>query len=314
VGGMMLHKQYVTPFYPMNALGKLTETEQYRSYISMDPILRTVVKPTPDLVELDSTISGMDYRLCSSLEDLEAKLTQRGAGGAPVFAYTQPQDIHISIINREKNTVVDGGSYGGFYAPYASRVHRLDGCFGTFIDYLKARGLYDNSIVALTSDHGDSLGEDGRWGHAYALVPEVVRIPLIVHLPKQLQGMYSDPKAVAFQSDVTPSLYYLLGHKPTLKEEFYGRPLFTQDAAEQTGWRKDTYLIAASYAAVYAILSDSGKSLFVFDAVNYKDTYFGMSDAGAQSGMMSATRRAEYAELIRKRIEDISKFYRFTVK
>ncbi|HEY1338877.1 MAG TPA: sulfatase-like hydrolase/transferase [Bryobacteraceae bacterium] len=314
VGGMTLHQQYVTPFYPMNALEKLIEAEQYQPYISMDSILRTVVKPTPNLVELDSTTSGMDYRLCSSLQDLESKLSQRAPGGPPIFSYSQPQDIHISVINREKSSVVDGGSYSGFYPPYASRVHRLDGCFGTFIDFLKARGLYDDSFVILTADHGDSLGEEGRWGHAYALVPEVVRIPLIVHVPKQYQSMYYDPKAVAFQSDVTPSLYYVLGHKPTLKMDFYGRPLFTADSSEQNAWRKDTYLIAASYAAVYATLADAGKSLYVFDAVNYKDTYFEIADGPSSGGMMSSTKRTEYADLIRKRIEEISKFYKFTPK
>src|SRR5262249_32258016 len=187
VGGMLLHKQYVTPFYPMNALTKLVEAEQYQSYVSVDPILRVIVKSTPNLVELDVNRSNMEYRLCSSLEDLEGKLEGR-APGKPVFAYTQPQDIHISVINREKNSVIDGGQYGGFYAPYPSRVRRMDGCFGNFVRFLKARGMFENSIIALTADHGDSLGEEGRWGHAYALVPEVVRVPLIVHVPKAYQA------------------------------------------------------------------------------------------------------------------------------
>ena len=32
-------------------------------------------------------------------------------------------------------------------------------------------GDYERSIIVLTSDHGDSLGEDGRWGHAYTVFP-----------------------------------------------------------------------------------------------------------------------------------------------
>jgi len=311
VGGMTLHKQYVTPFYPMNALQKLTEAEQYQSYVSMDPILRTVVKPTPALVELDATRSGMDYRLCSSLDDLESKLDQRGAASAPAFAYTQPQDIHISVINREKNSVVDNGSYAGFYPPYASRVHRMDACFGNFIQFLKARGLWDNSVVVLTADHGDSLGEDGRWGHAYTLVPEVVRIPFLVHLPSRFRSLYNDPNAVAFQSDITPSLYYLLGHKPTLKADFYGRPLFTETPTEQQAARRESYLVAASYAAVYGILADNGRSLSVFDAVNYKDTYYELGDGAARSGMMSESQKSDGEELIRKRIGAINDFYKF---
>ena len=312
VGGMVLHKQYVTPFYPMNALSKLLAAEQYQTYVSMDPILRTIVKPQPDMIELDADKSNMDYRMCSSLEDLESKLDHRPAG-RPLFAYTQSQDIHISVINREKNSVIDNGPYSGFYAPYASRLRRVDGCFGRFEQYLKAQGLFDDSVIVLTADHGDSLGEDGRWGHAYTLTPEVIRVPLLVHLPKSFQHLYSVPNSVAFQSDITPSLYYLLGHKPTMKEPFYGRPLFTESSAEQKSAMYDHYVIAASYAAVWGVLGDNGKSLFISDAVNYKDAMFRIGDNGASSaGFVGTSQKSAAEDLIREGISDIAKYYKFT--
>jgi hypothetical protein len=311
VGGMMLHKQYVTPFYPMNALAKLVEAENYQSYLSMDPILRTIVKPQPDMVELDADKSNMDYRMCSSLEDLEGKLDHRPAG-RPVFAYTQSQDIHISVINREMNSVIDNRSYRGFYAPYASRLRRIDDCFGRFEQFLKSRGLFDDSLIVLTADHGDSLGEEGRWGHAYTLVPEVVRVPLIVHLPKAFQKLYSAPNSVAFQSDITPSLYYMLGHKPTLKEPFYGRTLFTESLDEQKPAMQDSYIIAASYAAVWGVLGDNGRSLYVADAVNYKDSIFSISESGASgAGYLGSSQKTAAEDLIRKGIEGINSFYKF---
>lgn len=312
VGGMMLHKQYVTPFYPMNALAKLLEAENYQSYISMDPILRVIVKPQPDMVELDADKAAMDYRMCASLADLESKLDHRPPG-RPVFAYTQSQDIHISVINREKNSVVDNRPYPGFYAPYASRLRRIDACFGRFEEFLKSRGLFDDSLIVLTSDHGDSLGEEGRWGHAYTLVPEVVRVPLVVHLPKAFQSLYSAPNSVAFQSDVTPSLYYMLGHKPTMKEPFYGRPLFTESPAEQKAMMQDAYVLAASYAAVWGVLSDNGRSLYVADAVNYKDSIFTISDSGASSaGYLGSSQKSAAEDAISKGIAGINAFYKFT--
>jgi len=312
VGGMLLHKQYVTPFFPMNALAKLLEAERYQTYISMDPILRVIVKPQPDLIELDADKSNMDYRMCASLEDLESKLDHRPAG-RPLFAYTQSQDIHISVINREKNSVIDNRPYAGFYAPYASRLRRVDACVGSFEQFLKSRGLFDDSLIVVTADHGDSLGEEGRWGHAYTLAPEVVRVPLIVHLPRALQNLYSAPNSVVFQSDVTPSLYYLLGHKPTLKEPFYGRPLFTESTAEQKAQVQDSYVIAASYAAVWGVLGDNGKSLYMADAVNYKDSFFHISDSGASSaGFVGSSQKSAAEDTIREGISQINKFYKFT--
>ena len=83
-----------------------------------------------------------------------------------------------SIASRDRKSQVQG-----FYTPYAARLERVDACFGEFIAYLKDAGLYESSIVVLTSDHGDSLGDEGRWGHAYTVFPEVMRVPLIMHVP-----------------------------------------------------------------------------------------------------------------------------------
>ncbi len=46
VGGLVLHKQYVTPYAPMNTLAKLLEHEQYAQWISMDNILDVILPPS----------------------------------------------------------------------------------------------------------------------------------------------------------------------------------------------------------------------------------------------------------------------------
>src|SRR5260370_12998591 len=175
----------------------------------------------------------MDYDLCTSLGELSSRLDARGARPGPVFAYTQPQNLHISVIQREGASAPPGKPYSGFYAPYASRLERMDSCFGKFVRHLKETGRYDRSLIVLTSDHGDSLGEEGRWGHAYTIFPEVVRIPLLIHLPQTARALGSDAGALAFSTDIAPSLYYLLGHRPVLRGELAGRPLFTETEAER---------------------------------------------------------------------------------
>lgn len=312
VGGMLLHKQYVTPFSPMNTLEKLLQAEQYRAFISRDTILQTVVTPWKGMAELDENRATMNYDLCSSLEELEGRLGAGTPASSPVFAYTQPQNIHISVMNREGGKPVSGENYRQFYAPYASRLRRMDGCFGKFIRFLKERGLYDKSILVLTADHGDSLGEEGRWGHAYTIYPEIIRIPLIIHLPPALrQKYYFNPKLVTFSTDITPSLYYLLGHRPVKKHEFLGRPLFTERAEEQGPYRQEHYLIASSYGAVYGILSGDGRQLYVSDAVNYKDYVFDLSGFSSSGAPASTSMKAEYEELIREKLQQLAKFYGF---
>ncbi|MFO0983153.1 MAG: sulfatase-like hydrolase/transferase [Planctomycetota bacterium] len=310
VGGMFPHKQYITPFFPMNALQKLLEAEHYQCFISVDTILRSVVQPSAAIVELDQGVLNKDYDLCRTLGELEQKLAARDPS-RPFFVYTQPQNIHISRITREGSKPIDDLPYPGFYAPYASRLRRMDRAFGEFLAFLEDRGLYDQSIVVFTADHGDSLGEDGRWGHAYTIYPEVVRIPLIVHVPQALRAAHVfDADDLAFSTDLTPSLYYLLGHPPTLDAPMYGRPLFTRTHGERTAREQPAYLLASSYGPVYGILRDHGRALYIVDAVNYKDYDYDLADPRHDRRRdVSAELRAEQVSLIRKRVGEIHELY-----
>jgi len=309
VGGVMIHKQYVTPFAPMNSLQKLVELHGYQAFVTRDSILQTVVTPWPKLKEIDENTETMNLDLCQSLNELASNLGS--AQNGPVFAYTQPQNIHISVISRQGTQAIDSGRYGGFYPPYSSRLHRMDGCFGGFVETLKSRGLYDNSFIVLTADHGDSLGEQGRWGHAYTIFPEILRVPLIIHLPTRWQQKYqSNPDALTFNSDVTPSLYYLLGHRPIQNIEVYGKPLFTENLPELNAYKRDNYLVASSYAAVYGILSDEGRFLYTADAVNLKDSWFDMSESQPSARPVTSTMRVMYEKAIREKIDLVSRQYK----
>lgn len=53
---------------------------------------------------------------------------------------------------------------------------------------LREAGHYDDALVIVTSDHGEELFDHGGFGHAYSLFEEVVRIPLWVKLPGQVEG------------------------------------------------------------------------------------------------------------------------------
>ena len=311
VGGMMLHKQYIMPFAPMNTLKKLVDAENYNALISKDTILQTVLGPSPELGELDADIGTMNYDLCRSLTELSGKLP--AAGSKPLFVYTQPQNIHISVIDREGRSVPAGETYpAGFNPPYASRVAHMDACFGQFITQLKKAGQYDNSIIIVTADHGDSLGERGRWGHAYTLFPEIVRVPLLIHLPASMKSSFvTDPQRIAFLTDITPTLYYLLGEKP-LNDPLFGRPLFTATPEEQNAYARDAYLVVSSYAPVYGVVDRQGKTLYIVDGVNYRDYYYDMDASGhATSKPISDDVRRAYQARIRQLVSQVGRFYHF---
>jgi hypothetical protein len=312
MGGLMLHKQYITPFAPMNALQKLMDAEQYQQFVSKDTILQTVVGPSNAITELDAHIGTMNYEFCATLTELTGKLSARKDDARPVFAYTQPQNIHVSVIDHEGRSVPTGANAPeGFDRAYASRVRRMDGCFGNFIQFLKQSGMYENSIVVLTSDHGDFLGERGQWGHAYSLAPEVTRVPLIVHLPEWMKAqVVVDTNAVAFTTDVTPSLYYLLGQKPVVRNGIYGRPLFSS-GMDRTEAVHDSYLLASSYAPVYGLLLSNGHLLYVADGVNYTDSAYEIGSDGSNAQIaVTPELRKRGQQGISDQVNEVAHFYR----
>src|SRR6201988_4814412 len=105
-------------------------------------------------------------------------------------------------------------------------VHWVDSCLGGFFGYLKQHGLYDDSVIIIASDHGDATGEFGRISHSTSIWPEIMRVPLIIHLPVKLrEHLVHDDGRLSTLTDIAPTLYYLLGHRPIRQNPLYGRPL-----------------------------------------------------------------------------------------
>lgn len=312
-GGAVLHKQYVTPFAPMNALAKLLAHEQYDEWISLDNIADVILPKTAALDALDRGRRVKDFRFCATLDEIRARLAGRGADAPPVFAYSLPQDVHISVIAREGSRSIDAEGYDGFYPPVASRVRRFDSCFGAFVDDLKSRGLFDNSIIVLTSDHGDSLGEEGRMGHAYTLYPEIVRIPLIVHVPAALRARFEwDTARPAYTTDLTPTLFRLLGHQPLSPGDFYGEALAREPGTPQLPPRDR--MIASSYGSVYGAVLRGGAVIYVADAIERRELQF-VIGAGAEAGRrvdVDAATRREATDVIKTAVESLARAYRFS--
>ena len=211
-GAMLIHKEYVTPFAPTNALEKLVAARGYRRLITEDHITDELFTPSAETIGLDHHVPEMLHTFCRTMGELGAHL-EGDSGGAPLFVMTRPLDLHIG--NIASATTPAGEAYPGFYGPYASRVRRIDACFGEFVATLKRAGLYDDSIIVVTSDHGDSLGEGQRWGHGFTAFPEVLRIPLMIHVPADRRARLStDLTRLSFSTDITPTLYTLLGEAP----------------------------------------------------------------------------------------------------
>lgn len=72
-------------------------------------------------------------------------------------------------------------------ALYDGALHYLDDRIGELIRFVEAQGMLDDTVLVVTSDHGDSLGEHGQLGHRMTLYEPLVRVPLIIRYPARFQ-------------------------------------------------------------------------------------------------------------------------------
>jgi hypothetical protein len=307
-GGMLIHELELRDFGPRNALLKLLDANRYHLAMTRDTHVKDLVPLTADGTELDRGLNTMQIDFCRTVAEVQAQLEAR-SDPRPLFVYTLPQNVHIAVASRRK--VPDGERYPGFFAPVASSVRVVDRCLGGFIDYLRAANLYDQSVIILTADHGDSLGEEGRFGHALFMYPEVMRIPLIIHLPSWMTAREtSDRTAVAMSTDIVATLYELLGYTPTDLGPLFGRPLFGRGIAPEA--RGGPFLLASSYGAIYGTLSDSGRQMYVADAVDARDFAFDLhGDGPGERLALTAHITAAHRQVIRDQLTELAALNHF---
>lgn len=68
-------------------------------------------------------------------------------------------------------------------ARYDGEVHYADAELGRFVDLLKALNLYEDSLIAVVSDHGEEFGEHGAFDHGRTMWEEMLRVPLVIKYP-----------------------------------------------------------------------------------------------------------------------------------
>ena len=111
-----------------------------------------------------------------------------------------------------------------------------DSCFGEIIEGLKEEGYWENSIIVVTADHGELLGEGGLTGHSRTLNEAVSRVPFAIRIPGLKSNIVEE---LVGHLDLVPTLLELTGISSD--EEYYGRSLLPLIFSDSWG-REELYL------------------------------------------------------------------------
>lgn len=217
------------------------------------------------------------------------------AGSRPFFLFINYMDAHTPYVAPPPFADLFPGRIPGFRwematmkpevsgrivgkLPERERRHRLsqyDGAIAWLDESLrrlcaelKRRGLYDNTLIVVTADHGESFGEKGLLAHGVSLYQGLIRVPLVVKFPGQEPARrLRDPVGAV---DIFPTVLDVAGVEP--RNAPAGRSLRRIALGEQrwiiseTWWEpKGSGSPSGRYSSAVAVISGSLKAIFRAD-------------------------------------------------
>jgi len=92
---------------------------------------------------------------------------------------------------------------------YDSDVHWADLWVGILLQYLSWQGWMEDTVIIVTSDHGEEFGEHGKKYHGHQLYQESIHVPLIIRVPGGTSRRIAERVALV---DLFPTVLDLTGH------------------------------------------------------------------------------------------------------
>jgi len=94
---------------------------------------------------------------------------------------------------------------------YDGEIAYTDACLGQLIRKMEELNLRENTLLVLTADHGEGLGEHGEQTHGVFIYDSTLRVPLIISNPGLRSGDKPDPDFLVRSIDILPTTLSLLG-------------------------------------------------------------------------------------------------------
>jgi len=149
-------------------------------------------------------------------------------------SYSGPIEPKMSLkpfnLGRERLSPADLRELIGLYD---GNLLRADAAVGQLLRSLRETGRLENSIIILTSDHGEAFMEHGYQGHNTTLFDEMLHVPLVIRLPfgsRRPSPWLDRPSSLL---DVVPTVLGALDLEPVKAVD--GWNLFEPESTDQTG-------------------------------------------------------------------------------
>ncbi len=147
-------------------------------------------------------------------------------------------------------------------AQYDGEIRYADDNVGKLISLLESLGIYDETAIIMTSDHGESLGEHHFYFDHHEVYETTIRVPLIVRYPKMAPKDQSIKALVQSTLCIMPTVLNLFGIQ--VPECLEGKNLIKIANEEEKGWDY-IYVNQGLWTAKRAVRTEEWKLIKTLD-------------------------------------------------
>jgi len=192
---------------------------------------------------------------------------------------------------------------------YDGEIRGADQGLRELVSWLHRRGLMKNTLLVVTSDHGEELGEHGRMSHGQSLYQEVVEVPLVFHGPHLMRSGRHFGRASLL--DVVPTVADLAGISIP-SEEIDGVSLAGLLAGGRgSDGNERAFLFHLDFKDGTSIAVLRGPKKLVLSKVPYRKELFGLDrDPGERHNLVNGSGGGEFASVAAELAERYNSYAR----
>jgi arylsulfatase A-like enzyme/Flp pilus assembly protein TadD len=144
---------------------------------------------------------------------------------------------------------------------YDGEIAYADSALANFIAFLKKHGWYENSVIIVTGDHGEGLGDHHEETHGIFLYDSTTHVPLILKLPREAASKVKVVDAQVRTTDILPTVLDLVGAPaPKRLDGESLKPYFAgADVAPRIAFGETDYPLRFGWAPLRSVRADGLK-------------------------------------------------------
>lgn len=200
------------------------------------------------------------------------------------YTRTRLMDYRNSHFPPEKRGRKDWRKLGGMFTEYEVETYRrlydgeisyVDEQFARVASFLYENDLLDDTIVVVSADHGENLGEHKRWDHCQDAIEREIHVPLLFSVGGEKLGDFGKSSIAASTLDIGPTVLALTGVFYDA-EDFDGKSLLDADENRKvfTIWGNQKVIKKGKWKLYY---HNKSRETMLY---NIEDDYWGEKDVG----------------------------------